>query len=136
MDVSIRAQEYAIKKTEKYIPESYGDMRHRRVAERFDSYDIEQAYQDGAQEALASQWVSVEDALPEPMQRVLVWIGDEALVCWYTKSGRFKTTLRSQERYSEDKSLDMKIHLSPCREDVTDITTHWLNIPPLNPEKE
>ena len=70
------------------------------------------------------------------MQRVLVWIGDEALVCWYTKSGRFKTTLRSKERYSEDKSLHERIHLSPCREDVTEVATHWLPIPQLNPEKE
>lgn len=86
--------------------------------------------------ALPSQWVNVKERLPEAMQRVLVWIGDEALVCWYTKGGKFMTTLRSQERYSKDKLLDVKIHLSPCREDVTDIATHWLPIPPLNPEKE
>lgn len=86
-----------------------------------------------------SQWISVNERLPEEMQRVLVWIGDEALVCWYTKSGRFKTTLRSQERYSKDTFSVLKIHLSPCREDVTYVVTHWmpiLAIPPLNPEKE
>lgn len=34
--------------------------------ERFDGYDIEQAYEDGATEALASQWRSVEEELPHP----------------------------------------------------------------------
>ena len=37
--------------------------REKRL-ERFDAYDIEQAYEDGATEALASQWVSVEEVEP------------------------------------------------------------------------
>lgn len=73
-------------------------------------------------------WIPVSKRKPEPMQRVLVWIGDEALVCWYLESGRFKTTLRSQERYSKDFVSGEKIHLSPCREDVTDVATHWMPI--------
>lgn len=91
---------------------------------------------DFAKCCMSKQWISVDERLPESMQRVLVWIGDEAFACWYTKSGRFKTTLRSKERYSEDKSLYERIHLSPCREDVTEVATHWLPIPQLNPEKE
>lgn len=118
MGVSIRAQEYAIKKTEKYIPESYGDMRHRRVAERFDSYDIEQAYQDGAQEALASQWVSVEDALPEDDEDVvLVYAYDP-----YSGSPYFDLATLDGEWYS----------ISGMAIDVI----KWMKIPPLNPEKE
>lgn len=76
----------------------------------------------------AKDWIPVSERKPEPMQRVLVWIGDEALVCWYLESGRFKTTLRSQERYSKDSVSGEKIHLSPCREDVTDVVTHWMPI--------
>lgn len=91
---------------------------------------------DFAKWCIKNQWNSVNERLLEPMQRVLVWISDEALVCWYTKSGRFKTTLRSKERYSEDKSLHEKIHLSPCREDVTDVVTHCMKMPKFNPEKE
>lgn len=100
------------------------------------TWSEEKIFDDDIEYVRKTEWVSVEERLPEPMQRVLVWIGDEALVCWYTKSGRFKTTLRSKERYSENKSLHERIHLSPCREDVTDIATHWLPIPPLNPGKE
>lgn len=100
------------------------------------SENFSDGWDKGSEWALQNQWIPVDERLPEPMQRVFVWIGDEALVCWYTKSGRFKTTLRSKERYSEDKSLHEKIHLSPCREDVTDVVTHWMDTPKLNPEKE
>lgn len=78
------------------------------------------------------RWIPISENHPEPMQRVLVWIGDEALVCWYTKSGRFKTTLHSQERYVKDSVTSERFHLSPCREDVTDIATHWKPI--IQPE--
>lgn len=75
----------------------------------------------------AKDWISVSETLPEPMQRVLAWIGDEALVCWYTESGRFKTTLRSHERYVKD-FTGAKFHLSSDRADVTDVVTHWMPI--------
>lgn len=54
-DVEKAAEKYATQKTEQYIPESYGDMRFRRIAERFDSYDIQQAFEDGANFALGKQ---------------------------------------------------------------------------------
>lgn len=41
------AEVYATQKTEQDVPESYGEMTHRRVAMLFDSYDIEQAFEDG-----------------------------------------------------------------------------------------
>lgn len=44
--------------------------------ERFDGYDIEQAYEDGATEALASQWRSVEEELPEENVYLLVRCSD------------------------------------------------------------
>lgn len=45
--------------------------REKRL-ERFDAYDIEQAYEDGATEALASQWKDPEVELPEDDRQVLV----------------------------------------------------------------
>lgn len=51
-DVEKVAEKYATHKTEQDVPESYGNMRLRRVAMLFDSYDIEQAFEDGANFAL------------------------------------------------------------------------------------
>lgn len=108
------------------------------------AYAIGRAYIDGATEALASQWRSVKEELPEipngkKMIRVLAWIGDEPLVCWYTCHGRFITTLAAKERYSYDCMAKVKVHLSSEREDVTEIVTHWMPIPPIpetNAEKK
>lgn len=102
----------------------------------FDSEDIQQAYLAGATEALASQWKDPKVELPEipdgkKLIRVLAWVGDEPLVCWYTCHGRFITTLAAKERYSYDSLKDVKIHLSSEREDVTEIATAWLHIPPM-----
>jgi hypothetical protein len=98
----------------------------------------------GSDFALAHQWRSVEEELPEipngkKMIRVLAWIGDEPLVCWYTCHGRFITTLAAKEKYSYDCMAKVKVHLSSEREDVTEIVTHWIPIPSLpdtNTEKK
>ena len=84
-----------------------------------------------------SQWRSVEEELPEipngkKMIRVFAWISDEPLVCWYTCHGRFITTLAAKERYSYDCMAKVKVHLSSEREDVTEIVTHWMPIPPIS----
>lgn len=97
---------------------------------------IADAYLAGATEALASQWKDPKVELPKipdgkKLMRVLAWVGDEPLVCWYTCHGRFITTLAAKERYSYDSLKDVKIHLSSEREDVTEIATAWLSIPPL-----
>ena len=94
------------------------------------------AYLAGVTEALASQWKDPKVELPEipdgkKLIRVLARIGDEPLVCWYTCHGRFITTLAAKERCSYDSLKDVKIHLSSEREDVTEIATAWLHIPPL-----
>ena len=66
------------------------------LAPYFDSKDIQQAYLAGATEALASQWVSVEDRLPESYEEVLTYtVGaiDTNTVAyhdfedWYTTDG-------------------------------------------------
>lgn len=117
-------------------------------AERYEARPMAEtairAYIAGATEALASQWRSVEEELPEiqngkKMIRVLAWIGDEPLVCWYTCHGRFLTTLAAKDRYSYDCMAKVKVHLSSEREDVTEIVTHWMPIPSLpdtNTEKK
>ena len=81
-------------------------MKTRRRVERFDSYDIEQAYEDGATDALASQWVSVEERLPE--------IG-ELVVAAYI--GFVTATYDGEDWYDANDHL-----IRP---------THWLPIPPL-----
>lgn len=77
------------------------------------------------------KWHDPKKELPPIGSRVLVHTGDEPIVCWYTKTGRFKTTLRCKERYHYDRVQSVKVHLSPCREDITDIVIAWMPIPPL-----
>lgn len=126
-----QAREYAEKKLKNKYPgheiTGAGDFESRPT---FNAYDIEQAFEDGYTACEQSMWRSVEEEMPEEMERVLVWTGDEALVCWFTSMRRFRTTLSCQERYIEDKSLGIKQHLSPCRADVTEIVTHWQRITP------
>ncbi len=106
MTTEEKARAYAEKKTKYFVPEHYGSMKTRRRVERFDSYDIEQAYEDGATDALASQWVSVEERLPE--------IG-ELVVAAYI--GFVTATYDGEDWYDANDHL-----IRP---------THWLPIPPL-----
>ena len=57
---------------------TYMTPREKRL-ERFDGYDIEQAYEDGATEALASQWKDPKVELPE----------DDAQVVAHSPNGRY-----------------------------------------------
>lgn len=116
------------------------EEKARAYADRYEAKPMAEtairAYIAGHFEALASQWKDPKLELPEipdgkKLIRVLAWVGDEPLVCWYTCHGRFITTLAAKERYSYDSLKDVKIHLSSEREDVTEIVTHWLPIPPL-----
>ncbi len=72
MTTEEKARAYAEKITEDCVPEHYGSMMMRRRVQRFDSYDIEQAYEDGATEALASQWKDPKVELPEDGEYVLI----------------------------------------------------------------
>ena len=72
MTTEDKAKAYAEKKTEDCVSEHYGSMMMRRRVQCFDSYDIEQAYEDGATEALASQWKDPKVELPEDDRQVLV----------------------------------------------------------------
>ena len=63
MTTEEKAKAYADKK----IKSTYGisSKAFREAGCRLEYEDVVQAYEDGATEALASQWVSVEERLPE-----------------------------------------------------------------------
>ena len=104
-----KAKAYA----ENRLSTAYPDMTLSRLSKAtflFDTYDMEQAYEDGATEALASQWVSVEERLPEPHDEVLTYTInaiDENAVAYYDGEDWYNT-------YGE--------HIRPH---------YWLPIPPL-----
>ena len=71
---------------------------------------LEQAYLAGATEALASQWVSVEDWLPEDEETVLTLSSYGPVLAYYSKQDEMWFAYGN----------------------YGDITpTHWLSIPPL-----
>ena len=82
-------------------------LREKRL-ERFDAYDIEQAYEDGATEALASQWKDPKVELPEP----------DADVVAIDANGLHIAAYFNGEWYSSDDEFTRNPHA-------------WLPIPPL-----
>lgn len=74
-----QAQGYAEKKTNEQISENYGSMIMRRRVQKFDSYDIEQAFEDGYTAAEQSMWRSVEEELPEEDGKYLICTTDRTL---------------------------------------------------------
>ena len=106
-----KARAYAEKSTEDCVPEHYGSMMMmRRRVQRFDSYDIEQAYLAGATEALASQWKDPKVELPEDEETVLTLSSYGPVLAYYSKQDE---TWFAYGNYG----------------DIT--PTHWLPIPPL-----
>ena len=76
----------------------------------FNAYDIKQAYEDGAAEALASQWKDPKVELPEDEETVLTLSSYGPVLAYYSKQDE---TWFAYGNYG----------------DIT--PTHWLNIPPL-----
>lgn len=74
---------------------------------------IADAYLAGATEALASQWVSVEDGLPETDEYVLIRKGAFMALAYYHDRGIFITDI-------DGKAV---------------IATHFMPIPSLNPKQ-
>lgn len=80
------------------------------------------AFKADAHFALASQWISVEERLPEEGQEVLLYDANSArhyVTGWRRKKGDNKSMWALSNGFVEDKDI-----------------THWLPIPELNPEKE
>lgn len=67
-----QAQEYAEKKVEECVHVGNFSQSARRRIQKFDSYDIEQAFEDGYTACEQSTWRSVEEELPEMEDRVLI----------------------------------------------------------------
>ena len=138
-----QSQEYAEKK-DRALRKAWHIYRYGEIKEGDDWENdpikpfgnFEEGFNAGVSFFEQSQWCSVEEELPEipngkKMIRVFAWISDEPLVRWYTCHGRFITTLAAKERYSYDCMAKVKVHLSSEREDVTEIVTHWMPIPPI-----
>lgn len=82
---------------------------------------IAAAYTHGVNFAFASQWVSVEERLPQGIDPVLVYVADVCIApeLSYTIAYFEKGAWHFLDSYYYD-----------CK------ISHWLPIPPLNPEKE
>ena len=79
----------------------------------YDQTDLEWAYEAGATSALQNQWISVDEALPEYEERVLVAHQHGCQV-----ASLYKDSLRQYWGVAKE---------SPIGADVT----HWMNIPSL-----
>lgn len=115
MTTEEKAKAYADKK----IKSTYGisSKAFREAGCRLEYEDVVQAYEDGATEALASQWVSVEERLPEEGQEVLLYDVNSIrhyVIGWRRKKGDNKSMWALSNGFVEDKDI-----------------THWLPIPPL-----
>lgn len=92
---------------------AYPNMTLRRfdkAVSLFDTYDMAQAYKDGATEALASQWKDPKVELPEDEETVLTLSSYGPVLAYYSKQDE---TWFAYGNYG----------------DIT--PTHWLPIPPL-----
>ena len=111
------AEVYATQKTEQDVPESYGEMTHRRVAMLFDSYDIEQAYEDGANFATSHQWVSVSERLPNCLKNSMLTMNTEYIAevfQWLLRRYCLVEKERVKDEYYEAKFACGNI--DPCSE--------------------
>ncbi len=130
MTTEEKARAYAEKRTEDCVSEHYGSMMMRRRVQRFDSYDIEQAYEDGATEALASQWKEVDadnpETLPKEKQTVLCRLYDgEFLAARFDRINTFD--LDGEEYNVAEWSVGNGFESYTLGDEIT----HWLPIPPL-----
>ncbi len=114
-----KAQEYA----EKKLRTTYPNMTLSRIdkaVDLFDTYDIQQAFEDGYTACEQSMWRSVEEELPEENELVLVKIElPQAvhfdLARFSQDDNDFALIIGSRERY---------------------IVTHWMRIPDTDTEKK
>ncbi|WP_289739326.1 DUF551 domain-containing protein [Paramuribaculum intestinale] len=102
------------------------EEKARAYADRYEAKPMAEtairAYIAGHFEALASQWVSVEEQLPEEGQEVLLYDVNSIrhyVIGWRRKKGDNKSMWALSNGFVEDKDI-----------------THWLPIPQLNPEKQ
>jgi|GEM_PF-872009 len=86
------------------------------------SENFSDGWDKGAEWALSSQWISVDERLPEKKKEVLLYDANSArhyVTGWRRMKGYNESQWALSNGFVEDKDI-----------------THWLPIPPLNPEKE
>lgn len=96
-----KAKEYSDKEVRRYhqhsgIIEKYG-MERARVLSEHESWELEEAYEAGWDEALKSQWINVKDKLPATGEVVLV----------LTSNGKVSTTKRYQPKDCRGKNIGL-----------------------------
>lgn len=114
MTTEEKARAYAEKDLVRAISRPAHPLDH--LAPYFDSKDVQQAYLAGATEALASQWVSVEERLPEDATQCLVFLPgsyDDNIVrlAWY--DGDKFHDVQTDQRYRP--SFWMPIPIPPLK---------------------
>lgn len=78
--------EKAMAYAEKRLRTAYPNMtlsRLDKAVDLFDTYDMAQAYEDGATEALQSQWKSTKDEIPDGNVKMLYLLRDGRLSIGY-----------------------------------------------------
>lgn len=93
-----------------------------RSRQTWDAFDMEQSFRQGAHFALSHQWVSVEERLPEEKKVVLCYIPD------------MKDNYAEKDAYFDITILLDGVFINLDAETI--YPSHWMPIPPPNPEKE
>lgn len=111
-----QVQEYAEKKVEECVHVGNFSQSARRRIQKFDSYDIEQAFEDGYTACEQSMWRSLEEELPP---------GTLVILC--------------QSRMGEDNAIALCVYIKnrfmiydgTFKYDKDFHPTHWMPIPKL-----
>lgn len=124
-----QAQEYVLnRQTARHNAKTDEDATMRdfdKTVKAWDSYDMEQAFEDGYTACEQSMWRSVEEELPEFGQKVIhraeceSMYGEKFVVCenlTFESNKYFVNSFKLRE--SADKGIKLKI-------------THWMPIPSL-----
>lgn len=115
MTTEEKAKAYAEKELVRAISRPPHPLDH--LAPYFDSKDIQQAYEDGAAEALASQWKDPKVELPEDDSVVLAKIAETA--------NEHEFIRYTVARYTDGCWIFQDEYFEDC------MVSHWLPIPPL-----
>lgn len=94
-------------------------IHQKRLAARFDAYDLEECVCNIVEVLLSHQWISVEEELPPYEEDVFVMNADgDAFGCWRTKS---------DVEYKDENDF---VNYHPTK------ITHWMEIPTLQPSEQ
>lgn len=106
------ADEYAIDTNAQRL-EAYPEDLHPDIYPKYDTLDLAEAFENGANFALAHQWISVDERLPE----------EEAMVTAHSPNGRIDML-----KYHDGEFVD-ELGQTHC-------VDYFIPIPKLNPEKQ